>query len=61
MHTGKKIKTKIKNKKSHYIISALAATIHPPPGKHLNYMLFKKRHLQEGNSAQAPSSPDKKN
>jgi hypothetical protein len=40
MHTAKR-KEKLRKENSHYGIPALAATIQPPPGQHLNSSISK--------------------
>jgi hypothetical protein len=46
MHTKKK--KKLRKEKTRYGIPALAATIHPPPRKHLNSRLSKSDAFKKG-------------
>jgi hypothetical protein len=48
MHTPKKAKKKLRKQKIRYGIPALAATIHPPPRKHLNSKLSKRDTSKKG-------------
>jgi hypothetical protein len=48
MHTAKKRKRKLRNKKPRYSISDLTTAIHPLPRQHLKYRLSKNDASKKG-------------
>jgi hypothetical protein len=60
MHKTKKEEELHKKKKARYSDKFLVASTLTPPRQHQKFNISKKQHLQEGNRALIPSSPDHK-